>query len=42
MRGSPKRNHVSKGKSASQFRKNVGHTKAVNIKAGPMRGGIRL
>lgn len=42
MRGSPKRGHVNKGKSARQFRSNVGHTKGANIKPGPMRGGIRL
>ena len=37
-----KRGHsVSKKHSARKFRKNVGRTKAVNMK-GPMRGGIRL
>lgn len=36
------RSHVSKSSSASQFRRNVQTTKAVNITAGPMRGGIRL
>lgn len=38
MRRSP----VNKGKSAAHFRRNVTHTKAVNVTAGPMRGGIRL
>ena len=33
---------VNKHKSARQFKKNVGKTKAVNMKAAPMRGGIRL
>lgn len=42
MRGSPKRSYVSKGSSARKFRKDVGHTKGANLKAGPMRGGIRL
>lgn len=42
MRGSPKRSYVSKGGSARKFRKDVGRTKSVNVKAGPMRGGIRL
>lgn len=36
------RKPVSKGKSARQFRGNTERTKAVNVKAGPMRGGIRL
>lgn len=36
-----KRHSVSKKHSARKFRKNVGRTKAVNMK-GPMRGGIRL
>lgn len=35
------RKHVNKHKSAKNFRKNVGKTKAVNF-AGVMRGGIRL
>lgn len=33
---------VSKRHSARKFRRNVGRTKMINIKAGPMRGGIRL
>ena len=36
------RRPVNKARSARQFRRNVGRTKAVNVKAGPMRGGIRL
>jgi hypothetical protein len=36
-----KRRPVSKGTSAKSFRRNVSKTKAVNIKPGPMRGGIR-
>lgn len=42
MRGSPQRFHVNKRKSAGKFRKQVGKTKAANVTAGPMRGGIRL
>lgn len=37
-----RRHHVNKHKSASQFKRNSGKTKAINITAGPMRGGIRL
>lgn len=43
-----RRQSVNKAKSASQFRRNVSRTKAINVadnKAvgqGPMRGGIRL
>lgn len=37
-----KRHHVNKRRSAHQFKRNIRHTKAPNIKAGPMRGGIRL
>lgn len=33
---------VSKGKSARQFRGNSSRTAALNMKAAPMRGGIRL
>lgn len=33
---------VNKHKSARQFKKNVSKTKVANVKAGPMRGGIRL
>lgn len=36
------RSSVSKGASASQFRRNVQSTKAINLTAAPMRGGIRL
>lgn len=36
------RHHVSKHRSAAQFRGNVGRTKGANITAAPMRGGIRL
>lgn len=36
------RNFVNKGKSAKRFRRQVGKTKSINMKAGPMRGGIRL
>lgn len=37
-----KRYSVNKHKSAKSFRHNVGHTKAINMRAAPMRGGIRL
>lgn len=37
-----KRHHVNKHRSASQFRHNVSHTKAANVRQGPARGGIRL
>lgn len=37
-----RRNGVSKGRSARKFRKNVAHTKAINLRGAPMRGGIRL
>lgn len=37
-----KRRPVNKRKSAAQFRRNVTHTKAANVSAGPMRGGWRL
>lgn len=36
------RKPVSKGRSAKKFRRNVGHTKAVNLRAAPQRGGWRL
>lgn len=36
------RHPVNKHKSAKKFRKQVHHTKALNMKAAPMRGGIRL
>jgi len=37
-----KRGFVNKGHSAKQFRKHSERTKAPNVHAGPMRGGIRL
>lgn len=37
-----KRMHVNKRKSASKFRKQISHTKSVNVAQGPMRGGWRL
>lgn len=36
------RKPVNKHHSAKQFKRHVGHTKAVNMRAAPMRGGIRL
>jgi len=36
------RSPVNKSSSAATFRYNAGRTKAGNIMAGPMRGGIRL
>lgn len=36
------RRRVNKRRSAGKFRRNVGRTKAVNMRAAPMRGGIRL
>lgn len=33
---------VNKHRSAKQFKRNVRKTKAPNMKAAPMRGGIRL
>lgn len=33
---------VNKHKSANKFKKNVGKTKAINMRTAPMRGGIRL
>lgn len=33
---------VNKRASAKKFSKQVGRTKFANVKAGPMRGGIRL
>jgi hypothetical protein len=36
------RSHVSKGRSAGQFKKHVSHTKSANIAGAPMRGGWRL
>lgn len=37
-----KRHSVHKGKAARKFSKGAGRTKAANVQAGPMRGGIRL
>lgn len=37
-----KRHGVSKGRSAGQFRRSTTRTKGVNMRAAPMRGGIRL
>jgi len=37
-----KRNSVSKGASAGKFRRNVGKTKSINLRAAPQRGGWRL
>ena len=37
-----KRRPVSKVKSASNFKRNVGKTKAANVAPTPMRGGYRL
>lgn len=36
------RSHVNKRRSAGKFRRNVSRTKSVNMRAAPMRGGIRL
>lgn len=36
------RSSVSKGRSAAQFRGNIGRVKAANIRVGLARGGIRL
>lgn len=36
------RGSVSKGGSAHAFRRNVGRTKAANVRPAPMRGGYRL
>lgn len=33
---------VNKHRSAKQFKRNIRKTKAPNMKAAPMRGGIRL
>lgn len=37
-----RRNRVNKQRSARQFRSSVSRTKLINVKGGPMRGGIRL
>lgn len=36
------RKPVNKYRAAKKFRGQVGRTKAVNMRAAPMRGGIRL
>lgn len=36
------RKPVNKGRSAAKFRAHTSRTKAPNVFAGPMRGGIRL
>lgn len=36
------RKSVNKHRSARQFRRHVSHTKVVNLRAAPLRGGIRL
>lgn len=36
------RRSVNKRGSAKKFRRNVGRTKSINLRAAPMRGGIRL
>jgi len=36
------RRPVNKHKSAKVFKKHVSKTKSVNMRAAPMRGGIRL
>jgi len=37
-----RRYSVNKSASARKFRNNAGKTKAANVRAAPMRGGIRL
>lgn len=36
------RRRVNKRRSAGKFRRNISRTKSVNMRAAPMRGGIRL
>lgn len=36
------RRPVNKSHAAKKFRRDVGRTKSVNLRAAPMRGGIRL
>ena len=36
------RSNVNKGRSARSFRRNSSRTNLMNVKARPMRGGIRL
>lgn len=42
MRGSPRRHHVHKGRSARSFRHDVSRTHPRNMKVQPQRGGWRL
>lgn len=37
-----RRNKVNKGRSARRFKKQVGKTKAANLRGAPMRGGFRF
>lgn len=37
-----KRHKMSSGKSYKLFKKTANHTKGVNMRASPMRGGFRL
>jgi hypothetical protein len=37
-----RRNAVNRRSSAHSFRRNVSRTKSINVRPGPMRGGIRL
>lgn len=37
-----RRHHSNKRLSARKFNKRSGRTKALNVRPGPMRGGIRL
>lgn len=37
-----RRYNVNKRNSAQNFKRNTTRTKYANVKAGPMRGGIRL
>lgn len=36
------RQRVNKSRSARKFRGHMSRTKAINMRPGPMRGGIRL
>lgn len=36
------RQGVNKYRSARKFKKHLGRTKSINMRAAPMRGGIRL
>lgn len=37
-----RRQPVNKRSSAKKFRGQISHTKAINVRGAPMRGGIRL